>query len=372
MNRKGRRAILKNNGKIATRDMTTPVAPLPEIEDLHAMALAHRKQGDILATQALCRAILARDRNHVGSLILMGGTSQEQGRNSVALKFLKEALALDDSNARTHDNLALTYQALGRHDEAVGHFIKAIAFGLGNVEAIVKQSPAVSVPMNRLALAWPRKLSLDELFDGDGLRKIGEDGLLLALLQSRVVCDLDLERFLTVVRAALLEAMTQAAGLPLAVHGLRFFLALAQQCFINEYIYPLDDTERDRSRQWCDRLFERLGSGGSVEPLDVALAAMYRPLYRLPAAGAIAERLWPDGMAALLRQQIHEPREEASDRETIPVLTPIADSGSRANEKQYDQNPYPRWITRPAAPPMTVEEYLRDKLGRAPAFSHSK
>src|SRR6185312_14188952 len=135
MNRKARRAILRQNK--ATALETSPDGLPSDIEQLHEAALIHRKKGDLLRAQTLCRAILAREPRHLGALIIMGGTSQEQGRNSAAIRYLKQALALNDRSARAHDNLALTYQALVRHDEAVVHFIEAIANSLGNIDAIV-------------------------------------------------------------------------------------------------------------------------------------------------------------------------------------------------------------------------------------------
>jgi tetratricopeptide (TPR) repeat protein len=364
MDRRGRRALIKRSGKILAA-RTTGLSPELGIEELHAAALLHRKKGELLAAQNVCRAILARDSRHVGALIIMGGTSQEQGRNSAAIKFLKEALALDERSARAHDNLALTYQALGRHDDAVTHFSRAIALGLGNVESVVKQSPAVSGPMSRLAMAWPRQLSLAEIFGPSSLRVIAEEGLLLALLQCRVVCDLELERFLTIVRAALLRAL--ATG-----HregwddGLRFFRALALQCFINEYIYSLSDIERDQSERRRERLIQKFNAHAEITPLDLMAVAMYRPLHTLPMAATLLDRRWPEIMEPLLTQQIREPLEEASDRDAIPTLTATEDSGSLENEKQYDENPYPRWFARPAARPVTLDDYLRDKLGHLP------
>jgi len=294
MDRRGRRALIKRSGK-ALAARTAGLSPELGIEELHAAALLHRKRGELLAAQNVCRAILARDPRHVGALIIMGGTSQEQGRNSAAIKFLKEAVALDDRHARAHDNLGLTYQALGRYDDAVTHFSRAIALGLGNIEALIKQSPAVSGPMSRLAMAWPRQLSLPEIFGTGGLRAIAEEGLLLALLQCRVVCDLELERFLTAVRTALQQ--TLATG-----HregwddGLRFFRAMAQQCFINEYIYPLSDVERDQSERRRERLIQKLNAGTEIAPLDLIAAAMYRPLRTLPIAAEVLDRSWPEVM----------------------------------------------------------------------------
>jgi SAM-dependent methyltransferase len=61
---------------------------------------------------------------------------------------------------------------------------------------------------------------------------------------------------------------------------------------------------------------------------------------------------WPDVLAGLVRQQLREPFEEATDRNTIPALTPIADTSAPVR-RMYEENPYPRWtmITKDALPP---------------------
>lgn len=365
MDRKTRRALIKRSAQMAARETSARLSSNAQIEELHSAALLHRKKGELLAAQTICRAILARNPKHVGALIIMGGTSQQQGRNQAAIKFLNEALASDGRNPRAHDNLGLAYQALGQHDEAVFHFSRAITFGLGNIEAMVKASSAVSTPMDRLAKAWPKQLSLSQMFGSAGLGAIAREGLLIALLQCRLVCDLELERFLTAVRTGLLQAVTadQRQGLD---EGLGFFGALAQQCFSNEYIYPLSDAERDQSARWRDRLVETFGRGKAVAPLDLMVAAMYRPLHTLPIASALVAAPWPKVMEPLLMQQIYEPLEEAADRSAIPALTAVEDSGSIENEKQYDENPYPRWFTQAPARPMTLDDYLQDKLGYRP------
>lgn len=367
MNRKERRALINNLGgkKGTTRKAGPQSAPPVDLKELHEAALLHRKKGELLAAQTMCRAILARDPQHVGALILMGGISQEQRRNSAAIKFLSQALALDDASASAHDNLALTYQALGRHDDALAHFSRAIALGLGNIEPMVKQIPAVSQAMNRRAAEWPRQLSLIEMFGFDGLAAIAAEGLLLALLQCRVACDIELERFFIATRAALLQALASGKRDSLD-DGMRFFRGLALQCFLNEYIYPVSDAEREQVARLRQRLAVQLVSDRDIDPLDLLAVAMYEPMHAFPDAATLLDRSWPEIMAPVLAQQISEPLEEASDREGIPVLTGSEDAGSLENEKQYDENPYPRWSTQAPARPTSLADYLHEKLGTGP------
>jgi Tfp pilus assembly protein PilF len=128
-------------------DTTTP------IEEIYAKATAHYQRQEFLAAEKLCRAIQVRDPSHLRSLVLLADLAQQSGRNKLAVKMLKQALALDCSDAAAHDTIAIAYQTLGRRDDAVRHFAQAVALGLGGAEMLIKQSAAVAAPLKRLAAA---------------------------------------------------------------------------------------------------------------------------------------------------------------------------------------------------------------------------
>jgi SAM-dependent methyltransferase len=361
MNRMGRRANLSRMTREAAHGATSSSARL-SIDELYAAALDRQRNNDRSAAQELCRAILTRNPKHVPALVLLGGISQQLGRNNAAVKVLLEAIALEPDHAAAHDNLATAYQALNRRDDAVRHFTQAISLGLRDVETLVKQSPVVAGPLQRLVGAWPRKLSLAELFGPNGAGPVANEALLLSLLQSKVVCDLDLERFLTALRRAVLENVT-ANGPQASPDGtLGLFCALAQQCFINEYVFAVSDSERAEAQSLRHRVAEALKTGAEIAPLDLAAVATYGPLHALPAAASILSRPWPDALAGLLAQQVREPMEEAADREAIPALTTVDDAVSMTVQSQYEENPYPRWTARPRAQATTIDDYLRAHL----------
>jgi SAM-dependent methyltransferase len=187
--------------------------------------------------------------------------------------------------------------------------------------------------------------------------------MLLALLQSKVVCDIELERFLTAVRRALLQF---ASAPDPDVHrdkALRLSCALAQQCFINEYIFALSDTERDQSQALRERLIDAVDAGAVVEPLNLAIVAMYAPLHALPIAASLPSLSWPEVLAVIIKQQICDPLEDASTLAAIPTLAAADNEASLRVQVQYDENPYPRWILLPPTRPTTIAGYLRDALG---------
>src|ERR1700761_2532479 len=121
------------------------------VDEIYAVATAHYRQRKFVPAERLCRAILVRDPDHLPSLVLLADLMQQSGRNKLAVKTLKQALALDCSDAAAHDTIAIAYQALGRRADAVRHFAQAMALGLGGAEMLIKQSAAVAAPLKRLA-----------------------------------------------------------------------------------------------------------------------------------------------------------------------------------------------------------------------------
>ena len=244
MNRKARRAAAKQAGFSLSPAAADSPFQAAKADDVYAEAISHYRKGEFVQAENLCRLALSRDPRHVRSLVLLGDVVQQGGRNKLAVKLLSQALELDRTDATAHDNIAIAYQALGRIDEAVAHFTDAIALGLRDPEILVKQSAAVAAPLKRLADAWPRQLRLAELLGAEGANAMAREAMLLALLQSKVVHDLELERLLTAIRRGLLQCAIEDDRQPVDDDGLAFFGALAQQCFLNEYVFALGDVEQ--------------------------------------------------------------------------------------------------------------------------------
>jgi 2-polyprenyl-3-methyl-5-hydroxy-6-metoxy-1,4-benzoquinol methylase/Flp pilus assembly protein TadD len=366
MNRKARRAAAKQAESALSPAVAGGPFQAAKADDIYAAAISHYRKGEFVQAENLCRLALGRDARHLRSLVLLGDIVQLSGRNKLAVKLLSQALELDRTDAAAHDNVAIAYQALGRMDDAVAHFTHAMALGLRDPEILVKQSAAVTAPLKRLADAWPRQVRLAELLGAQGAGAMAREAMLLALLQSKVVHDLELERLLTVIRRGLLQCAIESDRQPVDDDGLAFFCALAQQCFLNEYVFALGDVEQAELQRVHDRIVAALAAGAEIAPLDLVVTASYLPLQKLPGASSLLTRAWPDAVGRLLTQQIREPLEEESDRNNIAALTPIEDAVSLQVQHQYEESPYPRWTTVPQIEPTTVVHFLRDRLNIVP------
>jgi 2-polyprenyl-3-methyl-5-hydroxy-6-metoxy-1,4-benzoquinol methylase len=99
----------------------------------------------------------------------------------------------------------------------------------------------------------------------------------------------------------------------------------------------------------------------------VAVAA-YFPLVMVPASQKLLERNWPAPVARLVNQQVREPLQERELEPSIPRLTTIEDRVSQLVRKQYEENPYPRWVSTAETQgrPRQIDKYLGAMLPLAP------
>ena len=352
MNRKERRTIAKRStpfsGVVSERGAANAQ---PIIADLIDEARRQFRQGNGAQAERLCKQVLSHAPKHVHSLNMIGLIAQSSDRYQLSLKMFARAIESDPLNAACHYNLGFSYQALGRHDEAVAHFRKAIFLGLTekNAEELILQSSVIVSYLDRIEKQ--PLLKIDDLFGTAAFEAIANELFLRCAMESVVLRGRTLEMFLTRLRFGLLRlAVENAARRHTVSDKLIFCLsALAQQCFLNEYVYTQGEDETEHSIRLRNLLSERLNNKGEVGPLLLAAVGAYFPLHRLREAEKILSREWPVTVGGLVRQQVREPLEEIHDRSAIPRLTAIDDSVSIQVMHQYEENPYPRWIIDPQA-----------------------
>ena len=192
--------------------------------------------------------------------------------------------------------------------------------------------------------AWPARVPRAVLFGAGGLAALAADPLLHALLDAVPVFSIHFERFLTCARSALLEvASSKQAPDPADVPALKFYAALARQCFINEFVFDCPDSERLVAASCRRTLVALLDGNAAVPPFLLLAVAAYFPLYFVPDASRLLAASEQGPLDGVLQQQIREPLEEQALRAGVQCLTPITGSVSEAVRAQYEQNPYPRW-----------------------------
>ena len=380
----------------------------PRSVDAHyGLANVAMQQGQLDAAAAAYQRVLALKPDYAEACSNLGIVLASQGKLDEAAALYRRAIALKPQLVDTYRNLGRLVLAQGDAAGALGlartaldvaeteetkaffvqcaralttdapesdlrHMIaRALAEGWsrpGEISALAanlfKLAEPGSTAVARVAAAWPKRLSTAELWLADELAIVARDPLLRALIEAAPVQDIELERYLTSTRAAFLglAAGADTAG-TIAEDALRFFCALARQCFINEYVFAETEEEVRQARQLQGTLSAALVSGAPVPPLWPVAVAAYFPLHSLDEVQALLQRPWPEPLHPLLDQQVREPLQERQFRETIPALTAIADEISLAVQRQYEEMPYPRWIKpAPVGRPTTIDWYLLNQF----------
>jgi tetratricopeptide (TPR) repeat protein/2-polyprenyl-3-methyl-5-hydroxy-6-metoxy-1,4-benzoquinol methylase len=227
--------------------------------------------------------------------------------------------------------------------------------------ALIRQGGNLRACIERAVGAWPQRLPPSDLLAAADLAAIAGDRLLQSLLQSTPVLDIGLERLLTSMRAALLEkAAAAGSGADLAPSEVGLWCALARQCFINEYVFDFPQPEWQQARRLGDALAAAAASSSQIPVLWPVAVAAYLPLHSVAGAQALLDRHWPEPVSELLVQQVREPAEEYRIRASLAALTTIEDQVSLMVRRQYEENPYPRWVRLPPeSEPAPFDQYVR-------------
>ncbi len=223
------------------------------------------------------------------------------------------------------------------------------------------------VNLYRMGYPWVALLMIDPVFEPlQKARLLGEhssfgawadtlddktgaflnDPYLLEGLRHLVITDYLLEATLTRLRRYICLSFEKLHASGRLSLFMPFLLALGEQCYLNEYVYAQDEDE--------ERVIAALAaSSPETDTGKLALLCCYRSLYQTYGAKPDVIRALKGEdprLARLITVQLEEPLEEDRLKKDIPVFGAFANQISQAVRNQYEENPYPRWISIPTVP----------------------
>lgn len=405
-------AALMNAGRLheAIELLQAALIRLPGNAHLHfAAGNAYRADGQRQAAAASYQHAIALDPRHYAACNNLGSLFQESGQPAEAERLFRVAQQINPNAADLHYNLATVLAEQGRHAEALNHSLTAVRLcpdALQMRQQFTQQIGVVSDPPDNEELVAeiqrtyrtpgidyqylaPATLALvrrDKDFDAlesshtrhgysgimEGLRQrrflaLFRKPLWRSLLTQTVVCCAETEKLLTALRKALLVLISEQRHKPSA-DEIDFVAVLACQCGNNEYAYLVDQHESEL----VDALAESID--GVLEPgqadvmayrAQLGALAMYRPLRLLRQWHALLQFEKHDlspAMALLFERQIDDWAKELEIRGRIPRLTDIGGGVSSAVRNQYEESPYPRWISVALLKPRPYRQVLQELL----------
>lgn len=155
------------------------------------------------------------------------------------------------------------------------------------------------------------------------------DPYLLLALRRFANTDEIVERFLIALRRYLLLSVWP--NNIFKTKDLDVLCAVAEQCFINEYCFPVSEEEA-----------QAVESLPLDDPFAVALRGMYEPLRDIEGVFKLSAQ---KSYRSMMNTMIKEPLRELEIKAALKTIGGVKDEISEKVQAQYEHNPYPRWIS---------------------------
>ncbi len=171
------------------------------------------------------------------------------------------------------------------------------------------------------------------------------DDLFRSALTGNIIRMPDLENLLAAIRRVMLLEMPAER---FQDRGLSAFLTtLAEQCWINEYVWQFSSEEEDALRQ---RFSETNFTSGEIQAgINLAIAATYRPIGTWLGPNideASVRKVKPHVVRDFAVEHLRVEKIEQAHSAKMPGLGgALSDATSQAVRDQYEASPYPRWTS---------------------------
>ncbi len=315
--------------------------------------------GALPEAEADFRAALRLRADFPDAWIALAQVLEAKGEGAKALAALENIPASDPLYAIALQARIDMLHALGRRGETVPLLFEAVArdphdAGLSRALAGALHGARIGNAGERERMVLTRLCSDDDvstaslataiaaILNDETAPQLAGDPLLLAALPRTLFADAILESRLTQLRRMILLGELEAS--------LELICALARHCFISGYAFCVNEDEEERIESLCKGVESALRDipidPPSLEPLLVRVA-LYRSLNTLGGAERLLEPEWSKPFTPIVEEQIADRRRERELTGTIHALTPIDDAISQAVRAQYEENPYPLWVSAP-------------------------
>ncbi|AIQ97823.1 methyltransferase domain-containing protein [Prochlorococcus sp. MIT 0801] len=345
---------------------------ISNLKYLEQKALSLHKAGNTEDSKKLY--ILAINRNSVDPFIYsnLGNIYLSEGKIERAIYFYEKSIKLDKNRYEGYYNLAILYQQTNNLEKASISIQKAyelvngnsvIAHALINIIGRTNGSGISIDKLNNLLnkILGEKEIDHNSLFiiinninkekvrrllhqsdfstDINHLISFMKDSVIINSLPKLIFKNAEWEKLLTRIRKEFCKTVS-SESINNCKYPSSFLKALAQQCFLNEYIYCYTEDEEE--------MIDNLISSSKEKAINervISLIACYYPLIkiinRIPSL--LDYETEDNEFNNILNSQIKEPIKEYELSKKIEKFGDISDETSKIVQSQYESNPYPRW-----------------------------
>ena len=297
-----------------------------------------------------------------------------------AINCYNKVISIDKSNSNALNNAAISYSKIGKEEISINYFLKVIKTEPRNIyflnsianmlvnlkitsdtkinqnnlfnlllflfqnnnfnhEDISNQVIHFSLGLNEIKLENLAS-SVKNLINDTNIQNLFNNELFLLFLKKKLNTDLNLETVLIKIRKEIIEVLFENKKKDLKKY-LDFIIALSEQCWLNEYIFPKTQKEIDLE----NRLINKIEKDEKINELEISILSCFSALKKSNSIFKKLKNFKSDNelFNQLILSQIIEPLKEENLKKTIKNYKNINDETSKKVKMQYEENPYPRW-----------------------------
>ena len=312
----------------------------------------------------------------------------------IAMEYILKAINADKKNYNALSNIATLHSDKANYEEAISYYIRSIKINsrqpliwenLANVMSVIpikeydaQKAEIFIVLLEKKNLIQPRKvilniidlIKLDPQFatlamiikndsSNKNLKKIFEIinnmPLFLKILKYYIIPDIEIENILTNLRKKILMHSSTDLEQEIIIN---FQKSLAFNCFINEYI--LTETKDETKKiNILEKEINNIFQLKKIPELSKILSLLsYRDLKKYKWFPFLKKKF---DIQDIYKAHIEDFYEEKEIKSKILSINKIQNYTSLKVKDQYENNPYPRWVTtRINKIPLSIENLIRD------------
>ncbi len=218
-----------------------------KIKETFLLAVENHKRKNLDVAEKLYIEILNVNPNHVETIFLLGSLSAQTNRVREALIYYKKVLLIEPNHKSTINNLSILLSDKTKLNYIIQvdrNIVKELLLILFRRKDIDHNDIFL---ITRFLLLKEKNFETNEikkkinsnslLLKNEIIQKLIKEELFLLMIQKSLMADYLLEEMLIKIRSEVLLILTDLKNNTLK-EFFNFIISLAEQCFLNEYIYP--------------------------------------------------------------------------------------------------------------------------------------
>ena len=310
------------------------------------LGVIFRNLGDFQKAINSYKNVIKIDRNQVDAYNNLGIIHADLGELKKAKNIFKKGIEIDPNNINLINNLSILLSKSIFSDETENdrNDLKKLflfLFKKNNIKHsnIIRNAKSIlftNIEQNQLL----EIVNTNSFLTNKILKKVLMEELFHLMLQKSLLISNFLEKLLTKIRSDIIFTLN-SANQNILNENFNFIISLAEQCWLNEFIY----TQSKKETNQIKKLKQKIEDDKAINELEISILSCYVPLND---SEIIANKLLTYTSSNILfndliNVQIKEPLREKELAKSITTLDRIENPISKKVQEQYEEHPYPRW-----------------------------